>query len=93
MLHYTFYSIISFIAVTNNCLSVSCVNGGSCTNSLNAYSCLCVSGYTGALCQTSGYYRYTYYAHQSVLENLCTCYKYKCSYNTIKSMSHAIKRQ
>ena len=29
-----------------------CMNGGSCVNNLGGFSCTCVSGHTGTLCET-----------------------------------------
>jgi hypothetical protein len=34
------------------CDSFPCMNGGSCTNGAGTYTCACVSGYSGELCQT-----------------------------------------
>lgn len=37
----------------NECLSPNaCLNGGTCTNAIGDYSCLCNTGFTGALCDT-----------------------------------------
>ena len=46
---------ITFPCVTlviDNCLGVQCLNNATCANSLNAFTCQCVSGYTGALCES-----------------------------------------
>ena len=35
------------------CASVPCQNGGTCTNSGQTFSCSCVAGFSGTLCQTN----------------------------------------
>ena len=37
----------------NECTSLPCQNGGTCTDLVAAYSCQCAAGYTGIQCQTS----------------------------------------
>jgi hypothetical protein len=39
-------------AVINNCESSPCLNGASCTNGVDTFSCSCVDGYTDQQCQT-----------------------------------------
>ena len=36
----------------NECSSSPCLNGGTCTDGVNSYSCKCVAGYTGKDCET-----------------------------------------
>ena len=36
----------------DECLSNPCLNGGTCNDELNSFSCTCATGYTGASCQT-----------------------------------------
>ena len=36
----------------NECISSPCVNGGSCRDEINQFSCHCLAGYTGIQCQT-----------------------------------------
>lgn len=36
----------------NECSSNPCKNGGSCKDGVNQYSCSCMAGYTGHMCQT-----------------------------------------
>jgi hypothetical protein len=38
--------------ICNTCLSSPCQQGGTCTDGIDSFSCNCVSGYTGAMCQT-----------------------------------------
>lgn len=38
----------------DECSSSPCLNGGLCINLLNNFTCHCVHGWTGALCQQSG---------------------------------------
>lgn len=40
----------------NECSSSPCINGGSCVDEVNAFKCVCVSGYTGEKCDKGGYY-------------------------------------
>lgn len=55
-----FASIFNFLlkmcfwlhADINECDSSPCQNGASCSDEVNAYSCICVAGYTGTECQT-----------------------------------------
>ena len=35
----------------DECSSDPCMNGGTCTDDVNMYSCACVSGYTGGTCE------------------------------------------
>ena len=37
----------------DECASVLCQNGATCVNGINLYTCNCVPGYTGILCQIS----------------------------------------
>ena len=36
----------------DECLGISCHNGGTCTDGVNEYTCECVAGYTGMNCET-----------------------------------------
>ena len=35
----------------DECSSDPCINGGSCSDEVNAHSCDCVAGYTGEDCE------------------------------------------
>ena len=37
----------------DECSALPCYYGGVCTDLVNAYSCNCVTGYTGTDCETS----------------------------------------
>ena len=39
------------LADTNECASIPCQNGGSCTNLHNSYVCTCIQGYEGLNCE------------------------------------------
>ena len=37
----------------DDCVNHTCLNGGSCVDGLNNYSCNCETGFTGDHCETS----------------------------------------
>ena len=37
----------------DECASNPCLNGGTCTNRVNGFTCSCVPGFNGTQCQTS----------------------------------------
>ena len=37
----------------NECSDNGCMNGATCTDAVNAYTCACVAGYTGTHCEKS----------------------------------------
>ena len=42
-----------FVPDIDECNSLPCMNGGSCTDSVNGFDCSCDNpGYTGTLCET-----------------------------------------
>ena len=45
------YTIVVFVDI-NECSSIPCVNGATCTDAVDWYTCACVSGYTGTYCET-----------------------------------------
>lgn len=49
----TFNAIsIIFSIDVNECASSPCLNGGTCTEFVNGYTCACASGYAGIHCET-----------------------------------------
>ena len=46
---YVFYDISDI----DDCQSISCLNGGSCRDEVGGFSCDCLPGYTGTMCDTS----------------------------------------
>ena len=36
----------------DECSSNPCMNGATCTDAVNSYTCACVAGYTGTHCET-----------------------------------------
>jgi hypothetical protein len=42
------------VADIDECVPNPCQNGGTCTDGVNSYTCSCVAGYTGNICQTGG---------------------------------------
>ena len=41
-----------FNTVIDNCQNMPCLNGGSCSNGLNKFTCSCAPGYNGTICQS-----------------------------------------
>ena len=46
------------VADINDCDSDPCLNGGTCTDAVNSYACVCVPGYTGVHCETGECFYY-----------------------------------
>ena len=46
-----FRNVIFFVDI-DDCINVTCENGGTCRDSPGSFSCDCVNGYTGPECQT-----------------------------------------
>ncbi len=36
----------------DDCVNQTCSNGGSCVDGINSFSCNCLAGFTGDLCET-----------------------------------------
>ena len=47
-----FHIILMFLDI-GECSSDPCQNGGTCIDEINAFTCNCMSGYTGDVCETS----------------------------------------
>ena len=44
--------LFTFIPDNDECSSVPCQHGGTCTDHVNKYTCTCPIGYTGTVCET-----------------------------------------
>ena len=42
-----------FLADINDCVNHTCLNGGSCVDDVNNYTCRCVPGFKGDRCEKS----------------------------------------
>ena len=51
-LHAYLFVLLGWFSDINECLRKPCLNGGSCTDQFNKYSCTCMPGYRGFNCQT-----------------------------------------
>lgn len=47
------FTLSSFISDINDCASNPCQNGGSCTDTVNGYTCSCTSEWVGDRCSSS----------------------------------------
>ena len=48
------YSFLFVVANTNECLSNPCLNGGTCNDGDNQYTCTCTPEYSGSNCEGEG---------------------------------------
>ena len=48
-------STLLILIDVDECGSAPCQNGGSCTDKINHYQCVCAAGYTGGNCEISRY--------------------------------------
>ena len=46
------YVYVGFATEINECDSMPCQNGATCTDGIASYTCSCPAGYTGILCET-----------------------------------------
>ena len=53
----------------DECLGVTCQNGGSCLNLVNSYQCVCVDGYIGITCEVN-----VNDCEESLCQNGATCH-------------------
>ena len=51
-IYYADFYIDDIVLDIDECVSSPCQNGGSCSDEVDKYSCICASGYEGATCQT-----------------------------------------
>jgi len=51
------------------CASTPCQNSGNCVNQVNGYSCTCVAGYTGPMCQIGMFFN-VFYSLQTLFTNI-----------------------
>lgn len=48
--------LFSYFTEIDECATDPCQNGGSCTDLVASYSCVCVAGYEGNNCETGTKY-------------------------------------
>ena len=58
-----------FLVDINECSSNPCMNGATCTDAVNSYTCACVAGYTGLNCET-GQFTIIYHSVKIILEHI-----------------------
>ena len=50
--NYRFYLLFTITDI-NDCTSVSCLNGGTCEDGINSFTCQCAEGFDGPNCENS----------------------------------------
>ena len=50
--------VVSSFSDIDDCVNVTCQNGGSCIDGINNFTCSCQMGYTGVWCETGNEYSY-----------------------------------
>ena len=74
----------SFVDI-GECSSDPCQNGGTCIDEINAFTCNCMGGYTGDVCETSKYlvkYRFSAYRDLTwFLSDIDECAFFPCKNN------------
>ena len=46
------FMFLSFITEIDECMYIPCYNDATCVDEIAYFTCDCVAGYTGALCET-----------------------------------------
>ncbi len=79
---------------TDECASGPCLNGGTCTDSINTYICVCKNGYQGLRCGTiipprAGFIRFCrtkvkYMIRRSVLQSCLKCFYFAQMTNVVQ---------
>ena len=49
------FTLRYLFADIDECSSNPCMNGATCTDAVNSYTCGCVAGYTGTHCETGNF--------------------------------------
>ena len=49
----THYDVSKYFSDIDDCDPNPCMNGGVCTDGIDAYTCTCAAGYTGENCEES----------------------------------------
>ena len=53
------------------CASNACMNGATCNEDINKYTCTCVPGYNGVNCEEGGYLRSANISQSYVTDHEC----------------------
>ena len=56
MVCHVIHCISMFLTGIDDCVNRTCLNGGSCVDGVNNYTCRCVAGFKGDHCETSKIY-------------------------------------
>ena len=53
------------------CASNACMNGATCNEDINKYTCTCVPGYNGVNCEEGGYLRSANISQSYITDHEC----------------------